>query len=536
MKRIKKISVLAIGLLAMMISVTSCDFGALNDAVDDFKVVIGLEPINTTSTVLLKDASTGELISRSVQVQFEGENGDDVIDVYSDPVDEDEVDGGILNFGIDNSVTPSETNPVRVRLIAEANGYVTTSKTVAIESEGANEFRIRMMRENDRPSGVNASTNNNASASDDGTVEASYTVNANSSDGESGTTVEVASGTRFVDADGNALTGQLRTRVTNYSPSDVSAMQAIPVDLVDEEGNPIVVAGASQLRVTDANGRVASSAELTAKSKVDNHGPVSYTVRVPAASSLRVGEEVYVFGFNANGESIISAPYPVEELGNGNLGVVYTSSEVPFVTVVASLLTFATNTCSPLITVNRNGNNGAITGRVFGTGIVADLRIPQGVSSGSVEIVPATELTVELQTASGAVFTETVNICAQGGSYTVDLPAPPSNLIDATMEASLVCQNPDESVSVTDLPGASVLYRKTDAPQGAEWRVANNTEWDFDEENNALSGGSFDVQDVEQGAEYTFRITFDGETYERDVVVTGTTVTYEEVIESDICG
>ena len=121
MKPIKqKLGVLLILLTGF--GVASCDFSGLSNAVDDFKVVVGLDPINTSSAVLLTDAATGELITANVEVIFEGENGDDVIDIYSDPISEKEVSSGILTFGISNNVVPTEESPVSVRIRLRADG------------------------------------------------------------------------------------------------------------------------------------------------------------------------------------------------------------------------------------------------------------------------------------------------------------------------------------------------------------------------------------------------------------------------------
>ena len=110
-----------------------------------------------------------------------------------------------------------------------------------------------------------------------------------------------------------------------------------------------------------------------------------------------------------------------------------------------------------------------------------------------------------------------------------------ANVIDATVNVNLSCQNSDETVSVTDIPGASVAYRKQNAVQGTPWKIASSLNWNFDEASNSLTGGSFDVKGVEQGEFYTFKIVYEGETFTRDVEITGTTVSYTEIIDSGIC-
>ena len=73
MKTIKQKLLILLVLLAGF-GVASCDLTGLTDAVDDFSIVIGLEPINTSASVLITDAATGELVTRPLRVQFNGEN------------------------------------------------------------------------------------------------------------------------------------------------------------------------------------------------------------------------------------------------------------------------------------------------------------------------------------------------------------------------------------------------------------------------------------------------------------------------------
>ncbi|MTI88396.1 MAG: hypothetical protein FH748_10545 [Balneolaceae bacterium] len=524
--------------LIMAGAIVSCDTSGLTDAVDDFKVVIGLDPINTTSTVLLTDANSGELVNASVSVDFAGQNGSDIIDIYSDPVDSDEVGDGILNFGIDNSVTPSEDSPAKVTLNLEADGYVGTSKTVSITSLGSNEFSVKLIKESSKPQGVTSATNTEGSTDDSGTVENSFTAEVSGSTNDGGSAaIEVESGTRFKDTDGNVLTGQLTSEVSYFDPNEASALSAIPTDLTDENGNPITVLGGSLTSIKDANGHVAATVEASAKS-TGAAGSFKQRYTLPEGQ-LKGGTTPYEAG-DKIGLFVLYGDYTgnnfervLQEDDEGNLFVEFVLSKMPHIALLKDL---SAQYCTSIVSIKRSGNEGNVNIEVFAKGFFSQTTIKSGETNGAMVVPRSLETRFRAWAANSPVVTITKSNVCTNPLGTIELPAPSAPVINATVNVSLKCQNPDEGVSVTDIPGASVIYRKSDAPEGSTWYVATNLSWEFDEANQELSGGSFNVQDVEQGTTYTFQISYDGNTYAREVTISGTSVDYTETIEEDICG
>ncbi len=117
--------------------------------------------------------------------------------------------------------------------------------------------------------------------------------------------------------------------------------------------------------------------------------------------------------------------------------------------------------------------------------------------------------------------------------HTATLPAPPANVIDATVNVSLSCANQDEDITVTTIPTASIRYNLAGAPSGKS-KEATNISWNQDKKGR-VTGGSFDISGVLQGEDYDFTIKIDTETRKRTVNITGQEVDYEEEITSDIC-
>ncbi len=276
--------------ILLVVGLTSCDFSGFNQAVDDFGVVIELEPIHTSSSVLVKDANTGELINQEVEVSFAGSHGDQVIDMFSEPMPDKTLSSGILTFGISNSVKPTVDSPAEVTLQVHSDGYLSTSRTVSIEHEGSNPFSVELIRKDNPPSGVEITTNTDGQANSDGTVQQNFNVQAISkssstssqtqaSNVDYGFEMEITEGTVFKDRNGNPLTGQLAVEVTYYNPLDKEAMKSVPMDMKTEDGNRILTYGMIAMEITDSKGKVAASVSSGSPSGKFRNGDSRPTVQ-----------------------------------------------------------------------------------------------------------------------------------------------------------------------------------------------------------------------------------------------------------------
>lgn len=537
----KTTGVAALGVL-MTAGLVSCDTSGLTDTLDEFGVVVELEPINTSSTVLLYDAVSGELIDQNVTITYSGDNGDDVIDTYSDPISSSEVSDGILGFGINNSVTPSETSPASIRLVVEADGYISRARTISLTSTGKNDFEVELVRENNKPQGVKTATSTEGQAdATTGAVQQDFTVASDAEgDAESGTSIEVESGTTFKGANGNNLTGQLTSSVTYFNPNEQSAMKSIPVDLtVDEDGELISVLGGSSVSITDGQGNVAATAEVSAKAKgVSNHG-VTYVFKIPSGMTniitqqpFKAGDYVYLILVDQS-YNVSDQIHSVVDLGNNTFGAKYTSSNIPRFTAVYQRIP-AEQKCVSGINVTRNGNSGNLTLDVFRTGFNLPLSVKAGKNStaNSNWYFPRNTVDVTVSSGVGTTTASGVNICENN---TISLPEPPAGVIDAQINVALVCANGGK-ISTTDLPGASVLYKKVGSATGTKWGTGTNVNFHTNTKGTALEGGTLNVSNVVQGEDYDFKVNFDGESYNQVINITGTTTSDSYTINNnDIC-
>lgn len=552
----------------MALGLGSCDVSTLQDAVDDFSVVIGLESINTTSTVMLTDAATGELITRTVRIEFDGPNSDDVIDMYSDPVDRRQVSNGIFNLSIDNSVTPSESNPATIRLKLRADGYQTTTRTVEITREGSSSVSLKMMDENNPPSGVKTTVNSQGSAGQDGAVSETITVESSSdNNSDYSSTLNVPEGTVLKDANGNPVSGSLTTQLSYFDPSDMDALESLPMELEDSDGNIQVAVGSSSLRMTDGNGNITTISSEGSSENIDpmevDFSIATDQINPETGNPYRPGDEVRIFLFDENNNPIAEGTSVIRSETAAAVNSGYTPNSYLIGAVVCIDLnadsrcnasdpsalntggSFSFNSnilltspssptsCGGTLTINRNGNTGSLTARLSATGSSKNVTFQAGESSKTISNLPNLNYDVEVPT-SGGTATGSNNFCNQT-NFTLDLPEPPPNNIDATVNVTAQCSNPDNKVRVTDIPGASVIYRKSNAPSGTSWKSASNLQWDYDEDRQILTGGSFDVESVEQGENYTFKTTYEDKQYTRNLVVDGQSVSYTETLDEGVC-
>ncbi len=427
-----------------------------------------------------------------------------------------------------------------------ADGYLSTTKTARLTTEGTNEFSFKMIRANNKPEGITTTSSTAGRSGSSGAVEEEFVVEANSDDGDdAGVSISVAQGTVFRDANGNALTGRLTTEMSYFNPNKAGAMLSLPVELEDEEGSLLISAGASTISIRDANGNLAASSAAAPAKGVQGKamvGGTSYTVAVTPGfinpntnAAVAVGDEVSVILYDSNNNYITSVPSTITELAGGRLGVNVESERVPGILLLSFKIVTSARCNRALLSLTRNGDEGSVNMSVFGAGYGAEFVVPANTTNYTAAVnILSKSFNYRLQASSGVVE-GTHNFCE--GPLDVSLPGfdANANVIDATVNVNLSCQNSDETVSVTDIPGASVAYRKQNAVQGTPWKIASSLNWNFDEASNSLTGGSFDVKGVEQGEFYTFKIVYEGETFTRDVEITGTTVSYTEIIDSGIC-
>lgn len=524
-----------------IIALVSCETQPLEDAIDNFGIVIGLEPINTSVSVLITDATTGELINSEIETVFTGENGSNVVDIYSDPLPSVNVDGGILNFGISNDIVPAENQPVTVSLRMSAPGYLTTTRTVELLNSGENSYSVSLVSRNNAPTGVEVKDETAGSTDGSGvtTNEVKVDVNSRSSqtNEESGVVVSIPTGSVFLTADGTPLTGTLRSEAIFYNADEPEAVNAVPSELLVNEGDSAVtMLGAAELIIKDSSGKEATSVQTTASkatATVTNTGDyiVGFILNSATYSELQeLLRLAYISPTTAERIILYSVP-EVTQLNDGRVELRYLLNSTIFKSL--ALVYFTEQPCNSSLTIERNGNEGKLTVEITEKGFYRKSDIQANASSISLRNITSGTKKITIKLPYTTVVQE-LDLC-NTSNPTISLPSPPTTLIDATVQVNVSCVNPDEKVRVTDIPTASVVYREEGAAQGTPWRVATDLNWDYDASVQALTGASCKISGVEVGKSYVLKISYDNNVEETTVDVTGALIEYNEVIDEDIC-
>lgn len=520
------LAVLAAGLL-----VAACDFSGVSDSIDDFDLVIGLDEINTVVAGQMLDARTGELVEQEVELTFSGEDADAIIDLYSDPMTEQSVEGGLTSFGLVESADPSGSDPVTFTVTATASGYLEASEQVRVTGDD-HEFSLFMTDEDAPPEGASATSQRSGQAGSDGSVSSSFSVET-PTDAHSGgsASLSVQEGTVAEDASGSPLSGELTTDITYFSGTSGQALRAFPGGAATgPNGRALVTGGFASVTVTDGSGRRGTSFSR----------PIDLGIRVPESTvnpntgrQIRDGETIGIYSYDRSsgawveeGEATIVGPPE-----NGTFGVEFESDHLSYFST-----SFGQDVCAEgaTVSVNRNGNTGPLSVTVEGVsgGFSVDYTIPAGQSSLTLSDVPSVGVEVTVTGTGGSATATLSDACS--GSATVDLPAPAGDLIDVDVTLVPSCPNAGEEVRVSSVPAAVVYYRLASSSSGT-WSRAGTVDWTFNEGDSYLERGTLSVSGLVDGETYTFKTTYDGDTYTKQVTISGSSKTITEDVDADYC-
>lgn len=430
-----------------------------------------------------------------------------------------------------------------------------------LTEEGTTDFVARMVRTSNPPSGVIIGTGSGGNSSESGEVEGDVVIRPSGPAGSGvnptspETEVQIAQGSVLRDESGAVLTGSLTVSTQFYDPTVSQALNALPEVFRDaaEERNGLVLA-AAEMSITDASGRravrvgngtagrmVPGDAMLNNEDGADEYfiefilpdEIVEQYLQVLQLAIFRAtGGDRFEFIQLAEliGSIVTISPTTIEGFTNVSIQM---NSELPFQYMLLAGLDGLV--CSGVINVNRNGNSGSLSFEASQSGAFYSGSILQGRNSITVQGILPGSYKVSVNAAQSTATVEAHDFC-QNGDVTVNLPAPPPNTIDATVDLVLQCTNPSERLRVTSIPGATVQYRAVGAPSGTTWRKATGLEFDYNPASQALRGGTFVMNSVLRDTSYDVKILYDTETEEGVVTVTGERFTHTEIIDSDICG
>jgi hypothetical protein len=530
----------------------SCDISILQDALDDFVPVIALEPITTTGVIQLIDAATGELVTAQTTVSFTQPNGGQVIDMYSDPMSSVTSSNGFVNFGISNNLVPSATNGVSVLMTFSAAGYQTKTQEIKINSTGSNAFVVVLIQQNNPPRGIVFQTEGkgaiSATSGTPGTVvlQPSGTPGTSTTEFTIGTDLIISSGIILKDANGTPLSGQLTAKTEYYDTSVPMVFEGLPNAVTDlAEKEDLLILGVATMSITDASGRRAVSFEQAASSKhktgsnTQFENPITsliwftlpqnnpYTQILPL-TFLQTWDPSWMNPITYTSwwtpESVTWMP------GYGYVELPLTGDYIPYSWALYSQV----ETVDGTLQVVRNGNTGPINYEIFALGSRFSGVIPSDKSSVDLSGLKTVDYQVTVDNSISEFVIEKHNF-GTSRTATITMTTPPPTVINVDLNVQLRCTDPSTYLRVTNIPGASVQYRKVGAPSGTLWRQGQNLSFNYDAATQILAGGRVTLNQVELNERYDIKIIYDDEEASSAVTMTGTTVSHTETLDSDIC-
>lgn len=245
----------------------------IQDPTDNLKLFINYNVIKTTVSVSFVDAATDSLIRfdynfKDVTVNLGGKDADKILDVTGATKSSFTSANGFLAFGVDPSYTPTSGNPIEFTIIAECQGYASTSIPVKLYDESHRSIIINMVDLNNLPTGVVRKTDNSGHISSD--IVDNDVVLETSPAGTTGTKAKltIKQGTKIKDAEGNVLSGDLSAELIYYNNMDQRSLASFPGGLtpsINESGNQgdamFYSAGFARIEITDENGKKAKTFE-----------------------------------------------------------------------------------------------------------------------------------------------------------------------------------------------------------------------------------------------------------------------------------
>ncbi|MEL6611261.1 MAG: hypothetical protein AAFQ53_04135, partial [Bacteroidota bacterium] len=152
---------------ALALLLAACDFAGIQSDLEDattVRLTVPAPPAEFAVTMI--DATTQRPIDGEVRLTIAGDDAALVVDpLFFDPIDEVTTESGTVALALPDGTEVSADAPVRFEVIARADGYVTTGRSIAVRSTGADVFEVRMLPlSGQAPEGVTVTANTGAGA------------------------------------------------------------------------------------------------------------------------------------------------------------------------------------------------------------------------------------------------------------------------------------------------------------------------------------------------------------------------------------
>ncbi len=520
----------------------------IKNPADDFKIIINSEPIETIISGIIKNATTGNpLNDQKVVMHIEGQNKDDIVDLTSNPKTTFSTRSGFVNFALTEAITPSENTPVRVVLVAEADGFLPTSIPLNIYNAGSAVFTVNMIELNNPPEGVavlreTGQTDNSGAVTENDIHTVATEPGAGAYAG-----IYLPVGTILLDGNGQPLTGNIETMVVYHTNRTEASLNSFPggfsVTINNNgvrEDAAFITGGFASIKIKDAAGRVAKQIISSSNHLQKKGGSVTseqsiadlpiVTIQIPAGTinpetgaPVQAGDSIGVWSYeddsgewNTEFNAVIDGP---DE--NGNYTVSFQVSHLSYWN-----LDWKWNACSTGITI-------LITGKEAGYPILYKLKASNNQSfysermssDNSITFVrvprnlPATLEAYDHMINMTMVGHIEINDLCASGNLTMNLDLSGIDPVTIYVQATGYCPcNPDIRVRPSGFP---IWYRVSSAGV-ASWSYAGE-----------VNNGEIAIPGLIADLTYIFGTYYEGEWYTLAVEVHEDYSVYAPGLSSD---
>jgi len=534
-----KIILSAVILATVVMTDTSCN--KFKNAGDGLKVIIDYNLIKTSIDVQLIDATSGELIGRdgsiSVKTLITGEDKAGVMDITGVQNSNNEYmsQRGFVSLALkpETAFTPSESNAISFNIVANQDGYLSTSQHVVIASVGKNFVIIKMVKLDTPPSGVLVTRQDGATTTDgNGRVSAPATIETP----QSKTTLTIPEGIILKDVAGVPLQGSIDVLLVHFDNTDTAAMRSFPGGLMtnvtrsdgSNADGMFYSAGFVAIELTDGNGRKAAGFEqgklaLTSQVNGETYNPETHT-KVAAGDPIPLWsfdegtglwkEETMLTIENVGG--VLKVQAELAHLSYFNFdwfyGGEYCNTGAPFVFTTSASLCDCQMMQGTMYRAADDAFMKYIYMWVCGSDPVYTFYAPSGVPVYIVWDNYYSDLIVDP---------------SDNPTYIDDLcSANPININLITTNNSSHVTIEVEAYCASD---PNVIIRPS---YGAWFRPSNDWNWRWAE----MVDGYADICDVQVGATYIVGVYYNGEWYETEVTVTQDSYSYVGFeLPADVC-
>ncbi len=299
----KSIRFLAAIFLILAMAGPSCQKFNLNT--DDLDIKLDLNVIKTNIMVQFIDAATGEPVGfndgKKVEVSIFGPDSQWVVDNSGKRMQKMYSAAGYLTCGLDPyNAKPTPNDPVSLILVADVDGYVSTSMPITLRSEGSHDFVVNMVDLAFPPDGVVVTARDNSGSTVGGKLVKDMDMSTDNSD----VNMKIPAGTEIRDAQGNLLDGKLKTTIVHFNPVRDSALRCFPGGLnvdVNKEGGErengaFFSAGFVAIDIKDESGRKAAK---FGGGKLDLNLAIDDKVKNPeTGQSVKAGDKVPLWSYD----------------------------------------------------------------------------------------------------------------------------------------------------------------------------------------------------------------------------------------------